>query len=295
MNKHVKMQAVFGRVVTVTNLNDDMYSETTPGTLRHALANAQDFDIIRFSGVTPGNSTVELYDRLIINKSITIEGGGITITRKASWTTVDGSSQLLRTVGNYTDVIIHRVHFKSGRTTGPGAAIDIYKNRGSLTLESCIFSDNQTNNWGGAINIDSALGKIILNIKGCTFYGNTGYGGGAICTNDSGSTLTLTGNLFYGNADTNYGRPIVSVPYVISNGYNTVDVPLGTGGNQSGWNPAPTDKTFTDLSITGIPLNTATFTPVSGLSIIPSAPEGFPSTDFYGNARTFPGAPGAVK
>jgi hypothetical protein len=54
--------------------------------------------------------------------------------------------------------------------------------------------------------------------------------------------------------------------------------------------------TFTALGISGVPFDTTTFAPVSGLqNVLPSAPEGFPATDFNGATRDFPGAPGAVK
>ena len=57
------------------------------------------------------------------------------------------------------------------------------------------------------------------------------------------------------------------------------------------------DTTFSALSISGDPVNTSTFVPVAGLgAVLPAtAPAGFPLTDFNGAARTFPGAPGAVK
>jgi uncharacterized repeat protein (TIGR02543 family) len=295
MSKHTKVQAVFGRVVLVTNFNDDMYSETTAGTLRNALANAQDWDIIRFSGVTPGTSTVALYDALPqITKSITIEGNGVTLTRDSAWTTIEDSSRLMYVSG--TMVTISRIHFKNGRATIYGAAI--YHNDGNLSMESCIFSDNQTSGIAYSGAIYNKAGS--MSIKGCTFYRNSsGYMGGAISYT---STLILEGNLFYGNTATDNSPVVCRISgTVISNGYNVVDVPYGTeaytGSNRAGWEAAPTDTTFADLNITGDPINTATFAPVSALnSIIPNPPpEGFPATDFYGNARTFPGAPGAVK
>jgi len=158
MSKHTKVQAVFGRVVLVTNFNDDMYSETTAGTLRNALANAQDWDIIRFSGVTAGTSTVALYDALpMITKSIGIEGNGITLTRSTSWTTVDSSSRLLTIYGSNITVYISRIHFKNGRTTSSGGAI--YSDGETLILESCIFNSNQSSS-GGAI---CAYRNLIVN------------------------------------------------------------------------------------------------------------------------------------
>jgi hypothetical protein len=299
MSKHTKVQAIFGRPVLVTNFNDDMYSETTVGTLRNALANAQGWDIIRFSGVTPGTSTVALYDALPrITKNLIINGNGVILTRSTAWTTVDSYSQLLHINSSSAMVTISHIHFKDGRSQS-GAAID--NNYGNLYLESCIFSNNQGINTlygasGGAIcNYDGTM-----DIKGCTFYGNSSESFGGTVYNSG--TLTLEGNLFYGNTSSR-GRPVVYQfdGTVTSRGYNVVDVTYGTeiyvGSNEAGWDAAPTDTTFSDLGIDGDPINTATFVPVSGLgSVIPNPPpEGFPATDFYGNVRTFPGAPGAVK
>ena len=65
-------------------------------TLRYALTNAQDGDIIRFSGVTAGTSVIEVTSALPqITKSITIEGNGVTLTRADSWTDTNSTSQLL--------------------------------------------------------------------------------------------------------------------------------------------------------------------------------------------------------
>jgi hypothetical protein len=277
VSKHTKVQAAFGRVVLVTNFNDDMYSETTVGTLRNALANAQDGDIIRFSGVTPGTSTVALYDALPgISKGMIIEGNGLTLTRSASMT-VNASSELLHI--NEAAVYISRIHFKDGWAEN-GAAIRVFGK--SLALDSCIFSGNRSGADAGAIDIE---GGALVNIKSCTFYDNKG-GWLAAITNVYSGSLTLMGNLFFDND--------AVVGSFISGGYNVFD---SFDYRSAIWEAAPTDTTFSDLGITDTPINTTTFTPVSGLnSIIPNPPpQGFPVTDFYGNTRTFPGAPGAVK
>jgi predicted outer membrane repeat protein len=170
-------------------------------------------------------------------------------------------------------------------------------NTGILTLESCIFSGNQTTvsyASGGAL-----YSANTLTVRGCTFYGNTaGYQGGAVYFSASGKTLTLTGNLFYGNTAPVY--PVVrNNSGTISASYNVADAAFGTGNTQTGWAAGTGDTTFTALGITGSPfVNTTSFVPVPALQspgVLPSpAPAGFPATDFYGAARTFPGAPGAV-
>jgi hypothetical protein len=294
LSAHTRVQAVFGRPVTVNVFSDGAGSETIPGTLRYALTNAQDGDIITVNGVTAGTTVVELGSALPeITKSLVIKGNGVTLTRAASWTTSDYDSQLLR-ITSPVEVLVHRVHFKNGLTTYYAGAIYNY---GILTLESCIFSGNRAS-FGGTLHSSNAL----TTIRGCTFYGNTADSrGGAVYL--SSGTLTLTGNLFYENtAASSY--PVVynyNNNGTISASYNVADAAFGTGTTQAGWAAGTGDKTTLadsdGLTITGDPFNTTTFVPVSALqSVLPAtAPTDFPTTDFYGATRTFPGAPGAVK
>jgi hypothetical protein len=70
-----------------------------------------------------------------------------------------------------------------------------------------------------------------LTVSGCTFYNNkcsaASNRGGAIYFSGSGKTLTLTGNLFYGNTAIN--APVVSMSNgTTSSTYNVVDVAYGT-------------------------------------------------------------------
>jgi predicted outer membrane repeat protein len=227
-----------------------------------------------------------------VEKNLTIEGNGVTLTPSAAWTGY-GSQMLWIAVSGIT-VNISRVHFKNGRAMSDGAAI--YNRSGTVNLESCIFSGNMvtsSSGYGGAIYNNGTM-----NVKGCTFYNNSSaYRGGAIYTVGTSVTLTLTGNLFYGNTA---GSDPVVYRYsgsVISNGYNVADVPLGTETNQSGWTAADGDTTFSALSISGDPFHTTTFAPETELHLLmPStAPEDFPAVDFNGADRTWPGAPGAVK
>jgi uncharacterized protein YjdB len=287
------VMAVFGRLVTVNNFSDASGSGTTAGTLRYALTDPEYFDIIRLSGVRPGETVIELTSQLYIGMSITIEGNGVTLTQGSGWT---GSSAMMY-VGTVS-VTISRVWFKDGRGTinfSYGAAIE--SNGNQLTLESCIFSGNQTSGSyasGGAIYNG---GK--LNVKGCTFYGNSSKAGGAIYfyANSSSGTLTLAGNLFYENtASEEY--PVVRAPInypVNSIGYNVVDVAFGTGTDQCGW--ANTTGNDTYRVTTSSPFtSTVTLAPVSTLATIPQTfAANMPTTYFNGETRTYPGVPGAVK
>ena len=303
---HTTVQAVFVRVIAVTVFTDSSSGNGDTGTLRAALYNAQDGDLIRFDPATAGANTVQLMRALpYITKSITIEGNGVTITRdSSSWTTTSAESQLMLTNSVNATVSISRVHFKDGRATSNGGAI---RSNSNLNLESCIFSGNQVSgSMGGALYVGGNANTTV-NIKGCTFYGNSANSqGGTI--NLSNVTLTLEGNLFYENTASS-GPPVVyrGSGTVTSLGYNVVDVALGTGNTDSGFasstiNPN-TDKTVADLlgANTTSPFIDATngdFSPSVAILhfVMPATPiEGFPTTDFFGATRTWPGAPGAVQ
>ena len=283
----------------IDNFSDAIGSEIVPGTLRYALTNVQDGDTIRFSGVTPGVTEIALNSRLpIIENNIVIEGNGVILTRDISWTTIVSNDEGFMYIRRGSNITISRIHFKDSRTMFGGA---IYNSGGNLTLESCIFSNNRSEHenpdvlFGGGGAITNFGGT--LNVKGCTFYGNNAYNyGGAIASENINASMTFIGNLFYGN--TAAGAPSAVSRYsgnpITSGGYNVVDVMLKTEStmNQYEWAAVASDRYSTINPFSNI----STFEPVSSLrTIILTAPVGFPTTDFYGNVRTYPGAPGAVK
>jgi hypothetical protein len=299
LTNHTNVQAVFIKTFVVTNFSDASGSATVAGTLRHAMTNALDGDIVRLSGVTPGTTSIALTARLPdITKSITIEGNGVTLTQASTYT-ASATSQLMYINSASAEVTISRIWFKDGRATDYGA---LRINAGTLTLESCIFSGHHAtvaNASGGAIY---RTGAGTLNVKGCTFYNNSsaptnnGYGGAIYVAS---GTLTLAGNLFYENTAVN--GPVVrrGGGTVTSLGYNVVDMAIGAANDESGFASATGDTTIEALlgSNTTTPFaNAATLAPKSELSIIPADFAGnMPATDFYGVARTWPGAGGAVK
>jgi hypothetical protein len=198
-------------------------------------------------------------------------------------------------------VHISRIHFKDGRAADLGAAIR--KDNGTLTLESCIFSGNRTTAaaaQGGAIY--NATGNLM--VRGCTFYDNTtgSNSGGAI--RSGGGTVTISGNLFFGSTSTSG----LAVANAVSNGFNVVDRAFGTAAGTAGWTAVTGDVQFngigfannttlpfTNNSTSGadafVPLGTGTLR----THVPASAGATMPAVDFYGNARTWPGAPGAVR
>ena len=305
----------------INDFADDATAATTPGTLRHAINNLQNGDIISFSGVTPGTSTVYLTNQLRIDQTITvtIEGNGITLTRGSTYPGASNATALL-SIGNavdnnntYPTVSIRRIHFKDGRSNQGGA---IRNHNGTVTLESCIFTGNKTNS-------NQALGGAILNlgtmtIRGCTFFDN-GFlpnvssadqlHGGAINVgmNNVGysASLTLSGNLFYGNYTGNADRGHIVHRHngtVRSEGFNVFDHPALVSNPQSGFAGGTDDATFATVigSNTNLPFSSIAgadaFTLINSTTLRRRVLSGtnMPAVDFYGNTRTWPGPPGAV-
>jgi hypothetical protein len=291
LTAHSRIQAMFG--LKVDNFTDEAESaETTPGTLRYALANAANGDVIIFEGVTPGATEIPLTSSISTSsKSFTLEGNGVTLTRAASWTASTTSSQFLyATTG---DVTIRRVHFKGGRATGNSAALR--KGGGTLSLESCIFSDNRTvSNYSTAESAGAILAGGVLTVQACTFYGNSTdlYGGGAI---RSTGTLILRGNLFYGNTGgSSIGYPIVQSNSAPTASHNLVDIGFGTTKTDSGWAQGTGDK----YSNGAFNLSPKTFRLLSGSAaggMIAVLPDNYPAADFYGNPIAAGAAAGAAQ
>jgi hypothetical protein len=289
LSQHTIVQAVFERSVTVTSFADT----NTAGTLRYALNNTQEGDIIQLVGVIPGETTIQLSSRLpTINKSITIEGNGVTITRAATWTTIGSETQFMYISNEDADVTIRRVWFKDGRSTSGGGALTKYV--GTLTLESCIFSGNQNSQTndacGGAIYNRTGT----MNVKGCTFYDNRSNGYGGAINNGGGSgNCRLTGNLFFRNTAPN--SPVISFGTRTSYGYNVVDVALGTRSAESGF---AANANGTDKTISVIPVSPVNFKLLSGsgaAGVITTLPNGYPTEDFYGETIAVGAAAGAVQ
>jgi hypothetical protein len=186
-----------------------------------------------------------------------------------------------------TVVSVSRVHFKDC----PSRAV--YIQYGTFTLESCIFS-------GTAGAIDNAnISETI--VRGCTFYNNTGINRGSAITNSGTGTLTLEGNLFYGNTTTHAsGFPVVyrAGGTVTSLGYNVVDVALGSGSTQCGF-ASSTIKPGTDKgNVSGplvSPLSFKLFSGSAAAGIITTLPAGYPAKDFYGDTISDGAAAGAVQ
>jgi len=286
------VQASSGSNYYIVNnfISDD---SSTAGTLRHANSNVPIGGIIALSGVIPGETTITLTTSFTLYRDSTIEGNGITIY---------SNRHIRKSSGNIT---IRRVHFKGDKDYRNVAGLSITNSGGLLIFESCIFSDTEGGSGAAIQNSSSSPNNTsgTLIVKGCTFYNNGRGTGSAIFNyNITEESLILAGNLFYQNL----GGTVFSNSVVKSLGYNVTDAASASWGF-----PGATGDVFfigsaPNLGISGVPINTTTFRPVTTGRLhnhIPApaagnsfwARDNMPPVDFYGDERTWPGAAGAVR
>jgi len=131
-------------VITVTNEND-----SGPGSLRQALADAQDGDTINFD---PSVNVVTLTStELAIAKSITISASPRTVTVRSQTT----QFRIFHVMPGYT-VQITSLYITAGHGMNPGGGV--FNDQSTLTIASCTISGNQIfGNQGGGIHNTGTL------------------------------------------------------------------------------------------------------------------------------------------
>lgn len=169
--------------ITVTNTND-----SGPGSLRQALATANDGDTITF---TVTGSIALTTGELLVDKSITISGPG------ADNLAVDGnaSSRVFHIAPEQT-VSITGLTVTNGVTTQDGGGI--YNDHAALVLNDCTITGTSADTGGGIYNQGDFEGSATLQISNSTISVNTAtYGGGIYSSGDASltiSTSTISGN-----------------------------------------------------------------------------------------------------
>ncbi|MFY0675158.1 MAG: choice-of-anchor D domain-containing protein, partial [Bacteroidia bacterium] len=182
--------------IEVTSGND-----SGAGTLRQALADVCDGDEITFNGV----STITLTsDVLLIDKAITINGGsGVTIQRNTSSSDF-GIFQIITS----DTVSLNDLTILNGKQTNTDNGSGIYS-ESNLVIDNCIFENNETDENGGAIFMNS---NAVLNLSNSAFRSNSASNGGALflmeratinnCEFSENNTIDDGGAVFIENSDT---------------------------------------------------------------------------------------------
>ncbi len=224
-------------ILTVTNANDD-----GPGSLRQAIANADDGAVINFDT----DYSIYLSSTLEITKQLTVDGGVYTVTVSGD-TANDGTHNVRAFFITSTAVVtLSHLNIVSGSAAEGGG---IY-NASNLTLDHVtVMSNTASNNGGGIYNAGSLYAQDSLvhynaaSNSGCGLY-NVGTAeflstpiehnyeampiGGGIYNSGSlriiSSTVAYNSGMAYGNIWNN-GGTLFLVRSTVSNGSSTA------GGN----------------------------------------------------------------
>jgi hypothetical protein len=174
----VSMSA-YADIITVTNTND-----SGPGSLRQALADANDGDTINFDPALNGQTILLTTAELAIVKSVTISGPGANLLAVSRDQNAPGF-RIFHVAPNHT-VIIQGITITHGiDVTGAG----IWNDHATLTVNSCAITGNSATDSkyaGGGILNDGfccgvGSGPATLNVANSTISGNSanaGFGGG---------------------------------------------------------------------------------------------------------------------
>ena len=176
--------------VIVSNTNDN-----GPGSLRQALADANDGDTIDAMGIS-GVITLTT-GQLLVDKSVTINGAG------AGVLAIDGNttSRVFQTATGET-VSISGLTIRNGQG-GEGGAI-LNADTATLTIINSTLNGNTAGFGGGVFNSGT------LTITNSTFSSNMASEGGGIY-NSGGGVLTISNSTFSGNAVSETGGGIFNI------------------------------------------------------------------------------------
>lgn len=168
----------FGNTITVTDTSD-----SSPNSLRAAIADAAPGDTINFSLTLPATITLTSGE-LLISKNLTISGPG------ASSLALSGNSaSRVFEIASGTSVAISGLTIQSGNAGGGnGGGIS---NVGTLTLMNSILSGNSSSNGGGIYNAGT------LTVMNNTLSSNSSPFGGGIF---NGGTLSVSNSTLWGNS-----------------------------------------------------------------------------------------------
>jgi hypothetical protein len=169
--------------ITVINTND-----SGAGSLRQALADANDGDTINFSITAPATITLTSGE-LLVNKSLTVSGPG------ADQLSVNGNAaSRVFHISSGKSVTLSGVTITNG-SSSYGSGGGILNDHATLTVSSCTLSGNSAGSGGGISNDGVVGGSATLTINNSTLSGNSaGYGGGLFNDSRAGGSATLTIN-----------------------------------------------------------------------------------------------------
>jgi len=180
----------------VTNTND-----SGPGSLRQALADANNGSTINFDPSLNGQRIMLTSDELVIDKNVTINGPGPNLL--GVYRSSQTSFRVVHVIPA-TTVTISGLTISGGSSDQRGGG-GILNDHAILTLDSCIVQNSVTAQFsaGGGIYNDGSGGSATLTILNSTVIGNSAYsaGGGIYNDADNGgiAAVSLTNSSLNGN------------------------------------------------------------------------------------------------
>jgi hypothetical protein len=167
--------------ITVTNGND-----SDPGSLRQALADANDGDTINFD---PSVGTVTLTTaELAIDKSVTLSGAPQMVTVARSSQT---QFRIFHVMPGQT-VTIEDLHITGGYVGVAPYGGGVLNDHANLTISNCSLTAN-TSTYGGAISSDGSGSNATLAVISSGITSNhAAFAGGGIYNNVSGGIATVS-------------------------------------------------------------------------------------------------------
>jgi len=198
-------------IIPVTTTDD-----SGPGSLRQALAIANDGDTIDATGVSGIISLTA--GELLVDKSVTINGAGANVLA------VDGNmaSRVFRIPMSGETITISGLTIRNGHAGTTGGGID-NENDAILTITNCTVVGNTAGLGGGIFNGGT------LTIADSTGSGNSASTGGGTY-NDGAGTETITNSTFSGNTAAPSGGGIFNINILLLTNSTLSGNSAGFGG-----------------------------------------------------------------
>jgi hypothetical protein len=236
--------------ITVANTND-----SGPGSLRQALVDAHDGDLINFATALNGQTIVLTSAELVIDKNITIIGPGA--DRLAVSPSFNTPLRIFHVMPGYS-VAIQGLMITGGIVgdTDPGGGI--LNDHATLTVRNCAVNFNGSGYAGGGIFNDGSNGNATLTIVKSTVSSNfSPFGAGIVNEGDEGSaTLTIVDSAVNDNRSTNGSPPYdfgvaggIGSSGIVTISKSTINGNLAS--NEAGGIASAGELTITDSTISG--------------------------------------------